>query len=81
MKKVTKRTTPYEGDDIAEFQHNNRTHHTASHAFKDVDYANWLEKDPEMSDMKKFIGDLLLFCMPILCIVTYAVILLVRYYS
>ena len=64
--KQTKRTTPYEGDDIKDFVNRNKTYHTLSDAYKDVNYASWFEKDPEMSDMKLFIGEMLWFGIPII---------------
>ena len=64
--KQTKRSTPYEGDDIKDFVNRNKTHHTLSEAYKDVNYASWFEKDPEMSDMKLFIGEMLWFGIPII---------------
>ena len=64
--KQTKRSTPYDGDDIKDFVHDNKFHTTASHAFKDAKYAEWFEKDPEMSDMKMFFTELAFYGLPIL---------------
>jgi len=59
-----KRSTPYEGDDIAEWVKQNRSQSTTSHAFKDAKYAEWFEKDDEMSDMKLFAYELMLVALP-----------------
>ncbi len=81
MKQVTKQPKRYYGgDDIAEWSNENKYHTTASHAFKDAEYANPIELDPEMSDMKKFCGEMLFICAPILAVVIYAVIVLLRSY-
>ena len=70
----------YEGDDIATYVHNNKSHRTSDEAFRTAKYAEWFERDPEMSDMKHFCGEMLFICTPILAIVIYAVVLLVRNY-
>jgi hypothetical protein len=80
MNKVTKRETPYEGDDIKDFVNANKFHTTQSSAFKDAKYADPIELDPEMSDMKQFCGEMLLIVLPILAVVIYGVILLLRCY-
>jgi len=75
--KQTKRSTPYEGDDIAEFINKNKTHTTPSYAFKDAKYSEWLEVDPEMSDMRLFITDLICFAVPLIitvCLVVFFVL-------
>lgn len=36
---IVRRKKPYMGDDPAKFIHSNRTHRTASEAFRDADYA------------------------------------------
>jgi hypothetical protein len=61
-----------------EFIHNNKTHRSSSEAFRDARHAEWFESDPEMSDMKYFIGEMLFICVPILALVMYVVVLLVR---
>lgn len=75
--KQTKLTKPYEGDDIAEFINKNKTHTTSSHAFKDAKYSEWFESDPEMSDMRLFITDLICFAVPLVvtvCLVVFFVV-------
>ena len=69
----TKRSTPYEGDDIAEWIKQNRSHSTTSNAFKDAKYSEWFEKDPEMSDMKQFTYELLWFGVPLIMFVLFLV--------
>jgi hypothetical protein len=66
--KQTKRSTPYEGDDIKDFVNANRFHRSMSEAHRDADYASWFEKDPEMSDMKLFITELVLIGLPMIAI-------------
>jgi hypothetical protein len=78
--KQSKRATPYEGDDIKDFINDNKAHRTLDEAFRTAKYAEWFEHDPEMSDMKRFCGEMLFICTPILAIVIYAVILLLRAY-
>lgn len=81
MKQVTKQTKRYyDGDDIKDYVHNNKMHRSVGDAFKDANYANPIELDPEMSDMKKFCGEMLFICVPILAVVIYAVIVLLRSY-
>ena len=79
MKQI-KRATPYEGDDIKDFVNDNKTHRTSSEAFRDAKYASWFEADPEMSDMKMFCGEMLFVVVPILAVVVYTLVLLVRCY-
>lgn len=55
--KQYKRGAPYVGDDIADFTHNNKTHHSTSNAFKDAKYAEWFENDADMSDCKLFMSE------------------------
>jgi hypothetical protein len=69
--KQTKRH--YEGDDIAEWVNKNKTHSTASHAFKGADYAQSIEKDPEVSDMKAFIYETVMFAVPMVLFVLFLV--------
>ena len=69
--KQPKRTTPYEGDDIAEYTHNNRYHRTSSEAFKDADYASSFEGDAEMTDCKRFIGEFVFVCLPVILLFAY----------
>jgi hypothetical protein len=78
--KQQKLDKPYEGDDIKDFVNANKTHTTQSHAFKDGKYAEWFEADPEMSDMKRFCGEMLFIGVPIIAVVIYGVILLLRCY-
>jgi hypothetical protein len=68
----TKRATPYEGDDIADFIHQNKYHRTSSEAYRDADYASWFESDPEMSDMKLFILEFM-WIMPLIIGLLYLV--------
>jgi hypothetical protein len=69
--KQPKRTTPYEGDDIAEYTHNNKTHNTTSNAFKDASYASSFEDDAEMTDRKRFIGEFVFVCLPVILLFAY----------
>lgn len=62
--KQTKRH--YEGDDIAEWVNKHKTHSTSSHAFKGADYAQSIEKDPEMSDLKLFMYEMFWFGVPMI---------------
>ena len=61
-----KRSTPYEGDDIAEWVKQNKSYSTTTHAFKDAKYAEWFEKDDEMSDMKLFAYELMVIAIPLI---------------
>jgi hypothetical protein len=79
--KQTKRITPYKGHDSAEFVHNNKMHRTSGDAFRDANYANPIYRDEEMSDMKIFCLEMLFIVVPILAVVIYAVILLLRSYK
>ena len=74
MKQAIKRSknNPYLGHNSAEFTHQNKTHRTSSEAFRDAQYASWFERDAEMSDMKKFISDML-WIAPSLSLLIYAV--------
>ena len=67
---------PYEGDDIAEYTHNNRYHRTSSEAFKDADYASSFEGDAEMTDRKRFIGEFVFVCLPVILLFAYFMYLL-----
>jgi hypothetical protein len=79
MKQVTKQTKRYyDGDDIADWSNENKYHTTASHAFKDADYASPIELDPNISDMKKFCGELLFIYAPILAVVIYIAVAVVQ---
>jgi hypothetical protein len=66
-----KRSAPYEGDDIAEFTHNNKFHRSSSEAFKDAKYANSFEGDAEMTDRKRFIGEFVFICLPVILLFAY----------
>ena len=66
-----KRSAPYEGDDIAEFTHNNKFHRSSSEAFKDAKYAEWFESDADMSDFKLFMGEFVFICLPMLALFAY----------
>lgn len=47
----------YQGDDTAKFIHNNKTHRTASEAFRDADYATALWKcETEWDRTKQYLG-------------------------
>lgn len=53
MKPITeekKRSSPYVGDDVADYVHNDKAHRSTSEAFKDARYAEWFENDAGMSD-------------------------------
>lgn len=52
----------YQGDDTAKFIHNNKTHRTASEAFRDADYATALWKcETEWDRTKEYLWAILLF--------------------
>jgi len=68
MKPITeekKRSSPYVGDDVADFTHNNKIHRTQSEAFKDARYAEWFEGDADMSDCKLFMSELAMLVVPL----------------
>ena len=68
MKPITeekKRSSPYVGDDVADYVHNNKTHRSASEAFKDARYAEWFENDAGMSDCKLFMSEMALLIVPL----------------
>ena len=69
--KQPKRETPYEGDDIADYVNATKTYSNPSFAFKDAKYAEWFESDPETSDMKQFLGEMLIFGMPLITIAVF----------
>jgi hypothetical protein len=75
--KQTKRH--YEGDDIAQWSNENKYHSTASHAFKGADYAQSIERDPDVSDMSRFIGELLWFGVPLITLATIISILILKF--
>ena len=60
-----RRSAPYIGDDVADYVHNNKTHHSASEAFKDARYAEWFENDAGMSDCKLFMSEMALLVVPL----------------
>jgi hypothetical protein len=64
--KQQKLNKPYEGDDIKDFVNMNKTHSSPSRAFKDARYAEWIESDPDMSDMRLFVTELLSFAVPLI---------------
>lgn len=61
-----KRGAPYIGDDVADYTHNNKSHRTASEAFKDAKYAEWFENDAGMSDCKLFLSELAFLVVPLI---------------
>ena len=60
MKKTFRRATPYlGGDDPSQWIHSNRTHRTASEAFKDAEYATaFYRPKSEWQDCMEFCGGL-----------------------
>lgn len=60
-----KRGAPYIGDDVADYTHNNKSHRTASEAFKDAKYAEWFENDAGMSDCKLFLSEMAMLIAPL----------------
>jgi len=75
--KQTKRH--YVGDDIKDYVNANKTYSTSAEAFKGADYANPIEADPEMSDMKQFTYELLWFGVPLIMFVTIISILILKF--
>ena len=63
--KQHKRGAPYVGDDVADYTHNNKSHRTASEAFKDAKYAEWFEGDADMSDCKLFLSEMAMLIAPL----------------
>ena len=63
--KQHKRGAPYVGDDVADYTHNNKSHRTASEAFKDAKYAEWFENDAGMSDCKLFLSEMAMLIAPL----------------
>ena len=59
---------PYEGDDIAEYTHNNKFHRSTDEA---ANYASSFEGDAEMTDRKRFIGEFVFVCLPALILFAY----------
>jgi hypothetical protein len=76
-KKVVKWT--YQGEtDPAQYIHSNRTHRTASEAFKDAEYATaWHPHKSEWEDCKEFIGGMV-FMMPVIVFVLYVSYLILK---
>lgn len=68
LTKQPKRATPYEGDDIKDYVHNNKMHRSVGDAFRDVDYANPIHKDSELSDFKLFALEMLCWGLPLICV-------------
>jgi hypothetical protein len=66
--KQPKRATPYEGDDIKDYVHNNKMHKSVGDAFRDADYANPIHRDPETSDLKLFVCEMLCWGLPLILI-------------
>lgn len=64
--------------DPAEFIHSNKTHRTASEAFRDANYAysGWKPKS-ELEDCKEFIGGML-FMSPVILFVIYISYLILK---
>ena len=60
-----RRSAPYVGDDVADYVHNNKTHRSASEAFKDARYAEWFEGDADMSDCKMFLSEIAMLIVPL----------------
>lgn len=60
-----RRSAPYIGDDVADYVHNNKTHRSASEAFKDARYAEWFEGDADMSDCKLFLSEVAMLVVPL----------------
>jgi len=55
--KVTKRSTPYIGNDTAHFIHHHKTHRSASEAFRDADYATPIWRDrSDIEEAFDFLG-------------------------
>ena len=55
--RTSKRSTPYIGNDTAQFIHHNKTHRTASEAFKDADYATPIWRDrSDLEELFDFLG-------------------------
>ena len=73
MKPNPKRVTPYHGHNSAEFTHNNKFHTSASHAFRDVDYASAVERDRRFAEFRDMVDYAVLF------VVVVALIYVVRY--
>jgi len=76
--KQTKRSTPYQGDDIKDFINANKTYSSASHAYKDAKYAEWFESDAEMSDMKLFCCEMLTVAMPLIILAVVVAVVVCR---
>ena len=63
--KQHKRGAPYIGDDVADYTHNNKSHRSASEAFRDAKYAEWFENDAGMSDCKLFLSEMAMLIAPL----------------
>ena len=72
MAKSSKRAIPYLGEtDPAQYIHSNKTHRSASEAFKDADYATAIYKPKsEWDDMVEFCGGMV-FMLPVLAFTGY----------
>jgi hypothetical protein len=72
MKKNYKRATPYLGEtDAAQYIWSNKTHRTASEAFRDADYATaFYRPKSEWQDVKEFVGGSILMA-PVIVFVGY----------
>jgi hypothetical protein len=62
-----------------EFVHNNKTHRSTAEAFRGADYAQWLEKDPEVADMKLFIKEFVFIGLPMVVVGIAVVCLILKY--
>ena len=71
-------TEPYKGDDIRDFVNSTKTYNTTSQAFKDANYANWIEGDDEWTDMHRFISEFICWGIPLIAIALCIALLIIR---
>jgi len=77
-KKVTQKWVYLGETDPAQYIHSNKTHRTASEAFKDAEYATAFHPHKsEWEDCKEFMGGML-FMMPVLVFVVYVCYLILK---
>jgi hypothetical protein len=79
MKKSIRRTTPYlGGDDPSQWLHSNKTHRTASEAFRDADYATaFYRPKSEWADCLEFMGGMVILS-PVILFALYVFYLVVK---
>ena len=82
MKRNTKKKVvkwAYLGEtDPAQYIHSNKTHRTASEAFKDADYATaWYPHKSEWDDCKEFMGGMV-FMSPVILFAIYICYLILK---